>query len=69
MGDQPSGLAYATISCTTAATSFEARSSARRSLVEDDDLAGLAVDARGHQLRGRHDDRVALFGVDGLAGG
>ena len=33
-------------------------------LVEHDELAGLRVDAGGHQLRGRGDDRVALVGVD-----
>ncbi|MNE34618.1 hypothetical protein D3C80_1283470 [compost metagenome] len=33
-------------------------------LVEHDQLAGLSIDAGGHQLAGGGDDRVALFRVD-----
>lgn len=33
-------------------------------LVEHDQLAGLSVDARGHQLAGGGNHRVALFRVD-----
>ena len=32
--------------------------------IEDDQLAGLCIDAGGHQLGGRGDHRVTLVGVD-----